>query len=119
MRAMVLRGTKLAIEEMERPSPGPGQVLVRVRACGICGSDLHFARYREQNQAVERAARGQPPVAPGASRPIVMGHEFVAEVVEPGPGAGAWKPGTRVTGTPWVMDERDPRGRVTIGLSAR
>jgi threonine dehydrogenase-like Zn-dependent dehydrogenase len=119
MRAMVLRGTNLAIEEIERPSPGPGQVLVKMRACGICGSDLHFAKYREQNQAIERAARGQPPVAPGASRPIVMGHEFVAEVVEPGPAAGDWKPGTRVVGTPWMMDERDPRGRVTIGLSAR
>lgn len=119
MQAMVLRGTTLSIEEMERPSPAPGQVLVRVRACGVCGSDLHFARYREQNEALARQARGQPPVAPGAGRPIVMGHEFVAEVVEPGPGAGNWTPGTRVTGTPWIEDGRDERGRVTIGLSPR
>jgi 2-desacetyl-2-hydroxyethyl bacteriochlorophyllide A dehydrogenase len=119
MQAMLLRGTQLSIEDMDKPSPAPGEVLVRVRACGICGSDLHFARYREQNQAAERSARGQPPVAPGASRPIVMGHEFVAEVVEEGPGVDHWTPGTRVVGTPWILDPNADRGRHTIGYSAR
>jgi 2-desacetyl-2-hydroxyethyl bacteriochlorophyllide A dehydrogenase len=119
MQAMLLRGNQLSIEEIERPSPGPGEVLVRVRACGVCGSDLHFARYREQNVAADRAARGLPPAPAGAARPIVMGHEFSAEVIEAGPGAGDWKPGTRVVGTPWVLDQTDLRGRQTIGFSGR
>ena len=56
MRAMVLRGKNLAVEEVERPAPGPGQVLARVLACGICGSDLHAAKYMEDMVAVARAS---------------------------------------------------------------
>src|SRR5690349_5929099 len=100
MRAMALRGTELVLEEMPRPAPGSGEVLARVRACGICGSDLHFARYRDLNEARVRG----PGYTPGTSRPIVMGHEFVAEVVEAGAGCEMWQPGTRVTGAPWMPD---------------
>ena len=43
MRAVVQRGAEdLRLEELPVPSPGAGEVLVRVRAAGICGSDLHF-----------------------------------------------------------------------------
>ncbi|MFN8506237.1 MAG: zinc-binding dehydrogenase [Dehalococcoidia bacterium] len=102
MRAMVLRGTTLAIEEVPRPAPGTGQLLARVLACGICGSDLHAARHID---AMTAAAGG-----PGlANAGIVMGHEFVAEVVEAGPGVEGFAPGDRVTSMPVLVDPASGR----------
>src|SRR5947209_20503941 len=97
MRAMVLRrNQQLAIEELDVPRPEPGWVLVRLRACGICGSDLHVARYADEMQ---RAGNGEGRAATtmDLDRGVVMGHEWVAEVVETGPDAPRWAPGTRVT----------------------
>jgi threonine dehydrogenase-like Zn-dependent dehydrogenase len=119
MRAMVLRGTTLTIEDTVRPQPGPGQVLARVRACGICGSDLHVARYAEQMLATTRIADPAGWSAIDLSRGVFMGHEFVAEVVENGPGSEAWAAGTRVTSIPTLLDPESPRGRQTIGYSSR
>ena len=46
MRASVLRGGRMVCrDDLPEPVPGPGQVLVAVKACGICGSDLHFAEH--------------------------------------------------------------------------
>ncbi len=59
MRAMVLRGKELAVEEVARPVPGPGEVLCRVLACGVCGSDLHVAQYAWDMQQEQRA-KGMP-----------------------------------------------------------
>lgn len=75
---------------MPTPKPGPLEVLCRVRVAGICGSDL----------SVVRRAREV-----GAGFPfdgVVLGHEFLGEVVECGPGAEAWKPGTRVVSSPHI-----------------
>ncbi len=88
MKAVVLRGADLIVEELERPRPGPGQVLARVRACGICGSDLH---------AVQEAARGATRL-----EGVVMGHEFVVEVVAAGDGDERWTGGTRVVCSPTI-----------------
>jgi threonine dehydrogenase-like Zn-dependent dehydrogenase len=118
MRAMVLRGNDLTVEDLERPAPGPMQVLARVRACGICGSDLHFARYAEQMLAVTRTSDPAGWSAMDLNRGVVMGHEFVAEVVEAGPGAEAWTPGTRVTSVPILLDPAMPRGVHSIGYSS-
>jgi threonine dehydrogenase-like Zn-dependent dehydrogenase len=41
MRAAIRRNGRLVVDEMAPPTPGPGQVLCRTLACGICGSDLH------------------------------------------------------------------------------
>lgn len=72
MRAAVLHDTRdLRIEDVPDPAPGPGEVLVRPRFTGLCGSDLHFW---------EGGLRG---VLAG---PVILGHEFSAEVVELGPG---------------------------------
>jgi len=71
MRAAVVREGTLVVGEVDRPVPGPAQVLARVRACGVCGSDLHAL-----DHARARRLDG-----------VVMGHEFVAEIVERGPGA--------------------------------
>ncbi|MGH2583605.1 MAG: zinc-binding dehydrogenase [Dehalococcoidia bacterium] len=115
---MVLRGSELTVEEMDRPTPGPGQVLARVRACGICGSDLHFARYADELIAVSRGADPAGWSAMDLERGVVMGHEFVAEVVEAGPGAGAWTPGTRVASIPVLVDPSIQRGMQSIGYSS-
>ena len=45
MRAAVMRDWQLRVDECPTPCPGPGQVLTKVLACGICGSDLHMLRH--------------------------------------------------------------------------
>ncbi len=88
MKAAVFQGLgqALTIEERPEPKPGPGEIVLRVRSCGICGSDLH-------------AADLPPGLPPGT----VMGHEFAGEVVEVGADAKAlWKPGDRVCALPAI-----------------
>jgi L-iditol 2-dehydrogenase len=86
MRAAVLREFgQLGVEDVEMPAPGPGEVLVRVRACGICGTDLKI---------VNGAYRGTWPPA----LPFIIGHEWSGEVAALGPGAerSGLRPGERV-----------------------
>lgn len=71
------------------PDPGPGEVVVRLRACGICGSDMHH--YLEQGCA------GTP-----SRYPLVLGHEPAGEVVAVGPGVAAPKVGERVAVEPTI-----------------
>ncbi len=79
---------RLALEEIPEPAPGPNEVLIRPRACGICGSDLHF---------VETDERGYM-LYPGLTRfPVVIGHEFSGEVVEVGRDVRDLRPGDMVT----------------------
>lgn len=67
--------------DFPEPAPGRGEVLVDVKACGICGSDIHGMD--------GRSGRRQPP--------IVMGHEAAGEIVAVGEGVSDWKVGDRVT----------------------
>ncbi|HEY7269039.1 MAG TPA: zinc-binding dehydrogenase [Dehalococcoidia bacterium] len=117
MRAMVLRGKTLAVEEVERPRPQSGEVLAKVLACGICGSDLHYARFADDLRDSSRAERGVLANADVASG-IVMGHEFIAEVVEAGKGVTSWQKGDRVASMP-VLVPQDGRLGDNIGYSAR
>lgn len=76
MRAALLREFgKLEVEEVPLPEPGPGEVLVRVKACGICGTDLKI---------VGGAYRGTWP----PELPFIIGHEWSGEVAALGPGTG-------------------------------
>src|SRR5262249_32063804 len=76
MKAALLREFgSLEVAGVPRPEPGGGEVLVRVRACGICGTDLKI---------VAGAYRGTWPPA----LPFIMGHEWSGEVASLGPGAG-------------------------------
>jgi len=88
MKAAVVRefGKPLAIEEVEVPRPGAGQVLVRIRASGVCHTDLH-------------AAEGDWPVKP--KPPFIPGHEGVGHVAAVGAGVRHVKEGDRV-GIPWL-----------------
>lgn len=68
------------VRDIPEPEPGPGQVKLRVRAAGLCGTDLHI--YKDE-------FRSWPPV--------VLGHEVAGEIVELGEGVQGLKPGMRVT----------------------
>src|SRR5207253_1385980 len=107
MRAVALRkGELLVRDDLPDPKPEFGQVLVQVKACGICGSDLHFAKHGGDMLALGAQMGGMPAaMADGAMRPdmakdIFMGHEFSAEVLEAGPDTTAPAPGTIVTSVP-------------------
>lgn len=107
MRAAVLRnGAMTVVDDVVDPVPGPGQVLVAVKACGICGSDLQFAAHGPEMVAVAGTIGGDAPFAKLAvdlSRDVYMGHEFCAEVLDYGPGTDGPKPGTNVTSMPALM----------------
>jgi threonine dehydrogenase-like Zn-dependent dehydrogenase len=74
---------RLWVDTLPDPLPGPGEVLVRSRACGICGSDLHAARHTDAFVRTSREAGGAFKLTTFA--PVVLGHEFCAEVVDYGP----------------------------------
>jgi len=73
--------SKLSIADMPRPEPGPGEVLIRVAACGICGSDVH---------GYDGSSGRRIP-------PLVMGHEAAGEVAGVGSAVTKFKVGDRVT----------------------
>jgi len=113
MRAAVMRDRKLVVAEVPMPEPGPGEVLVRTLACGICGSDLHALKHADAFVATARRA-GNPRVM-DLTRDVVMGHEFCAEIVEHGPATTRALPvGTRVCSRPVLMRDSGPQ---TIGYS--
>ena len=107
MRAAVLReGRMVYRDDVPDPIPGPGQVLVGVRACGICGSDLHFARYGDQVLSLSDEMASSLGGGTGnvdLSHDIFMGHEFSAEVLEAGPDTETLPAGTLVTSIPVLI----------------
>lgn len=109
MRAAVLnRGALLVRDDAPEPEPGFGQVLVEVVACGICGSDLHFAKHGQTMLDLGAQMKGGPELAGGPgqldlSRDVYMGHEFSARVLEAGPGTQAPAAGTVVTSIPVLL----------------
>ena len=107
MQACVMRGGKLVVDEVPDPRPETGQMLVRIVACGICGSDLHFLRHAERMVAMsEELLPSMGAMADMAvpridlARDIVMGHEFCAEVLELGPDTVGHAPGAHVVSMP-------------------
>jgi threonine dehydrogenase-like Zn-dependent dehydrogenase len=102
MRAAVMRQSTLVVDTLPDPEPGPGEVLVKTLACGICGSDLHALKHADR--MVEAARESDVPFALDPGRDVVLGHEFCAEVVDFGPDTRrALRPGTRVVSMPLVV----------------
>lgn len=91
MRAAVLTryGEPLEIRTVPRPVAGPGQLLVRLEACGICHSDVHIWK-----------GDVRPPEAPS---PFILGHEGVGIVAAIGDGVEGWAIGDHA-GVPWLHD---------------
>lgn len=89
-------------DDVPEPAPGPGQVLVEVTACGICGSDLHFAKHGAQAQALASQIGGMGSDTDLESD-VFLGHEFSATVLEAGPGTDAPPSGTAVTSIPILL----------------
>ena len=92
MRTAVLREPgHVVIEQRPIPQAGPGEVLVRVRAVGVCGSDTHYYEHGRIGRFVVEA-------------PLVLGHEAAGEVTELGPGVTRLVVGQRVSIEPGVPD---------------
>jgi alcohol dehydrogenase, propanol-preferring len=87
MRAMVMERPRepLRLTELPDPTPAPGQVLISVRACGVCRTDLHIL----DGELAEPAL------------PLVPGHQIAGVVADTGEGAGRFSPGDRI-GVPWL-----------------
>ncbi|MEU4314243.1 zinc-binding dehydrogenase [Nocardia sp. NPDC024068] len=105
MRAVLMRDARLEVAEVPEPVPGPGEVLVDVLACGICGSDLHCAAHGPQFNAATQGAAGFDLL--DLSRPVVFGHEFVGRIVSYGPDTAQRIPvGRRVVSMPVLLRDQ-------------
>ena len=110
MRAAVMRDLEIVAADVPEPKPGPGEVLVKSLACGICGSDLHALKHAKR--FVENAPGG---MGMDISRDVVMGHEFCAEILDHGPmTTKQLKAGTRVCSFPILLRNGAP---VSVGYS--
>ncbi|MDQ0323258.1 propanol-preferring alcohol dehydrogenase [Pararhizobium capsulatum DSM 1112] len=91
MNAAVLTtpGSPLTIRCEAIPTPGPGQILVRLKACGVCHSDVHIWK-------------GDVTATPVPSL-FILGHEGVGTIEALGPGVEDWTPGDAI-GVPWLHD---------------
>ena len=112
MKALVLEEyNKLVYRDVNEPQPAADEVLIRVKACGICGSDVHGMD--------GSTGRRQPP--------IIMGHEASGVIVKTGEGVTRWKEGDRVTFDSTVYPLNDwftlngrynlSEGREVVGVS--
>ena len=94
MRAVVLRGGRLEVRETADPVPREGELLVRTISTAICASDVHYMDHPDPDN-------GSGLFVWDEDRDVVMGHEFIGEVVGLGPGCSGDIPvGTRVTSVP-------------------
>jgi len=114
MKALVLEEyNKLVYKDVEEPQPVSGEVLIRVKACGICGSDIHGMD--------GSTGRRQPP--------LIMGHEASGVIVKTGKDVTRWKEGDRVTFDSTVYPLNDwftlkgrynlSEGREVVGVSPK
>ncbi len=102
MQAAVFRKGTIVVDSLPDPVPAQGQVLVRTKACGICGSDLHAAKHTHQFVNLSRRASNRWSMDP--DKDVVFGHEFCCEVVDYGPNTKArFAPGTLVTSMPMTL----------------
>jgi scyllo-inosose 3-dehydrogenase len=92
----VWRHPNMKIESIDIPQPGPGQVLIEVKACGICGSDVHMAQPDDEGYIWYPGLTGFP---------CTLGHELSGVVLEAGPGAFDKNTNQPFKGGEWVCAE--------------
>ncbi len=85
MKAMILDKSGLHLKDIPKPVPGPGEVLIKVHACGVCRTDLHLLDNELENPKL----------------PLIPGHEIAGIVEENGKGAVRFSIGQRI-GVPWL-----------------
>lgn len=95
MKALLKSAAEPGLDLVDVPDPvvGPGEALIRVLRTGICGTDLHIASWDAWARANVRA-------------PLIVGHEFVGEVIETGPGVRSVQVGELVSGEGHIVCER-------------
>ena len=86
-QAVMTQPGKIEFNEVDEPVAGPGEILLRVKKIGVCGSDIHVWH-------------GQHPFTP---YPVIQGHEFAAVVEAVGEGVTKVKPGMRATAAPQMV----------------
>ncbi len=88
MKAAVLYGPRdIRIEEIDKPAVGANEILIKVKACGICGSDLHTYKHALFPENSLQLGDGR----------MILGHEYSGDIVEIGEGVEGVKIGDRVT----------------------
>ena len=103
MRAAIMRNQRMLIGDYQDPEPGAGEVVIKVDACGICGSDLHALKHGEEfvSQSQKGGTLG---LDMDVSRDVVMGHEYCGELIEFGKDCKQTiKPGTNVCSIPALL----------------
>ena len=99
MRAAVMRNEQIVVDTVAEPVPGPGEVLVKTLACGICGSDLHALHHADE--MIAAAKESGAPFVPNLLADVVLGHEYCAEILDFGPNTTRRIPaGRRVVSVP-------------------
>ncbi len=91
-RATMTAPGQIEITQAAVPAPGPGEVLLRIRRIGVCGSDIHVFHGKH----------------PYTSYPVIQGHEFSAVIEGVGPGVAGLQPGDKVTALPQIVCGRCP-----------
>src|SRR4051794_22573558 len=113
MRADIFRKGSIVVDTLPDPEPEQGRVLVRTCACGICGPDLHAAKFTDEFVGLAGRTSGRWTMDP--TRDVVFGHEFCAEVLDYGPSTPPrLKPGTLVVSMPLTLSAQIVQG---IGYS--
>jgi threonine dehydrogenase-like Zn-dependent dehydrogenase len=114
VRAVVARDHQLVVDEVAAPTPSTGDALVALRACGICGSDLHTLRHAEHMTEVAAATGLESTFDPTAD--YHLGHEWVGEVLElaESPDASPVGVGDLVVSVPYLVRGA---GLVPLGFS--
>lgn len=97
MKAALWYGQRdIRVEEVPEPKPGPNQIVIKVKRCGICGTDLHdYAEFPTKSIPVDK-----PHPLTGHKAPIIMGHELAGDISEIGEGVEGFEIGERVTVMP-------------------
>jgi threonine dehydrogenase-like Zn-dependent dehydrogenase len=105
MKAAILEKGQVRVGDLPDPRPRKGQALVRTHRCALCASDAHFLSSGATIIARSKKHNG-PYAGVDLDRPIVMGHEFVGEILDYGPGSRrSLRPGSKVTAIPVMQLE--------------
>lgn len=115
MKTIIMRDSSIQLEEVALPAPGPGQVLVKSLACGICGSDLHLLRHSQEVFDFYSEIGIVDAEVAGGGLVISLGHEYCAEIVAYGADTAQSLPvGARVTSVPFLLS---PEGQAGVGVT--